>query len=51
MTTSSASGDATRNELKRLAPGPVYRIGLGEDMSLYAGIDLCASPMIPPSRR
>lgn len=35
-----ASGDATRNELKRLAPGPVYRIGYGDDMSLYAGIDL-----------
>ncbi|MDP3675532.1 MAG: TIGR01459 family HAD-type hydrolase [Novosphingobium sp.] len=34
------SGDATRNELKRVAPGPVYRIGLGEDMSVYAGIDL-----------
>lgn len=35
-----ASGDATRNELKRVAPGPVYRIGYGDDMSLYAGIDL-----------
>ena len=35
-----ASGDATRNELKRLAPGPVYRIGLGEDMGVYAGLPL-----------
>jgi HAD superfamily hydrolase (TIGR01459 family) len=34
------SGDATRNELKRLAPGPVYRIGLNEDMSIYAGLPL-----------
>lgn len=34
------SGDATRNELKRLAPGPVYRIGLNEDMSVYAGLPL-----------
>lgn len=34
------SGDATRNELKRVAPGPVYRIGLGEDMSVYAGLPL-----------
>lgn len=34
------SGDATRNELKRFAPGPVYRIGLNEDMSVYAGLDL-----------
>lgn len=38
-----ASGDATRNELKRVAPGPVYRIGLGDDMSLYDGIDLVFS--------
>ena len=38
-----ASGDATRNELKRVAPGPIYRIGLGEDMSLYDGIDLVFS--------
>ncbi len=35
-----ASGDATRNELKRVAPGPVYRIGYGDEMSLYDGIDL-----------
>jgi HAD superfamily hydrolase (TIGR01459 family) len=34
------SGDATRNELKRIAPGPVYRIGLNEDMSVYAGLPL-----------
>jgi HAD superfamily hydrolase (TIGR01459 family) len=33
-----ASGDATRNELKRFAPGPVYRIGLREDMGVYAGL-------------
>jgi HAD superfamily hydrolase (TIGR01459 family) len=37
------SGDATRTELKRFAPGPVYRIGLAEDMSVYAGIDLAFS--------
>jgi HAD superfamily hydrolase (TIGR01459 family) len=35
-----ASGDATRNELKRLAPGPVYRIGLREDMGVYSGLPL-----------
>lgn len=35
-----ASGDATRNELARLAPGPVYRIGLNEDVSVYAGLPL-----------
>jgi HAD superfamily hydrolase (TIGR01459 family) len=35
-----ASGDATRNELSRLAPGPVYRIGLNEDMGVYAGLPL-----------
>lgn len=35
-----ASGDATRNELKRLAPGPVYRIGLDEDFGVYAGLPL-----------
>ncbi len=35
-----ASGDATRNELKLVAPGPVYRIGLGEDMSVYQGLPL-----------
>src|ERR1700759_1779537 len=34
------SGDATRYELRLHAPGPVYRIGLKEDMSVYAGIDL-----------
>ena len=34
------SGDATRNELKRVAPGPIYRIGLGEDVSVYAGLPL-----------
>jgi HAD superfamily hydrolase (TIGR01459 family) len=34
------SGDATRNELKRVAPGPVYRIGLYEDMGVYAGLPL-----------
>ena len=33
-----ASGDATRNELKRVAPGPVYRIGLDEDFGVYAGL-------------
>ncbi len=35
-----ASGDATRNELKLLAPGPVYRIGLNEDFSVYTGLPL-----------
>ena len=35
-----ASGDATRNELKRFAPGPVYRIGLEEDFGTYAGLPL-----------
>ncbi len=35
-----ASGDATRNELMRLAPGPVYRIGLNEDVSVYQGLPL-----------
>ena len=35
-----ASGDATRNELKHLAPGPVYRIGLAEDFGVYAGLPL-----------
>lgn len=35
-----ASGDATRNELKRVAPGPVYRIGLKEDFDTYAGLPL-----------
>jgi HAD superfamily hydrolase (TIGR01459 family) len=35
-----ASGDATRNELKLVAPGPVYRIGLNEDTSVYQGLPL-----------
>jgi len=35
-----ASGDATRNELKRVAPGPVYRIGLDEDFGVYAGLPI-----------
>jgi HAD superfamily hydrolase (TIGR01459 family) len=35
-----SSGDATRNELKRLAPGPVYRIGLDQDFGVYAGLPL-----------
>jgi HAD superfamily hydrolase (TIGR01459 family) len=35
-----ASGDATRNELKRVAPGPIYRIGLNEDFGVYAGLPL-----------
>lgn len=35
-----ASGDATRNELRRFAPGPVYRIGPSEDMGVYAGLPL-----------
>lgn len=35
-----ASGDATRNELMHVAPGPVYRIGLSEDVSVYQGLPL-----------
>jgi HAD superfamily hydrolase (TIGR01459 family) len=35
-----SSGDATRNELKRLAPGPVYRIEYKEDRGLYEGLPL-----------
>jgi HAD superfamily hydrolase (TIGR01459 family) len=35
-----SSGDATRNELKRLAPGPVYRIEYMEDRGLYEGLPL-----------
>ena len=35
-----ASGDATRNELARLAPGPVYPIGLGGDDTVYAGLGI-----------
>lgn len=35
-----ASGDATRNELKVFAPGPVYRIGLDQDFGVYAGLSL-----------
>jgi HAD superfamily hydrolase (TIGR01459 family) len=38
-----ASGDATRNELKRVAPGPVYRIEYTEDRGLYEGLDLAFS--------
>jgi HAD superfamily hydrolase (TIGR01459 family) len=38
-----ASGDATRNELKLLAPGPVYRIGLDQDISVYADLGLTFS--------
>lgn len=34
------SGDATSRELKMHAPGPVYRIGLNEDVSVYAGLGL-----------
>ncbi|MEM8919846.1 MAG: TIGR01459 family HAD-type hydrolase [Pseudomonadota bacterium] len=35
-----ASGDATRAELQRHAPGPVYRIGPDYDDPLYHGLDL-----------
>jgi HAD superfamily hydrolase (TIGR01459 family) len=31
------SGETTRQELIRRAPGPVYRIGIAEDMSVYEG--------------
>lgn len=34
------SGDATRHELRLHAPGPVYRIGLDRDMSVYDGLNL-----------
>lgn len=34
------SGDATRFELERFAPGPVYPIGLSEDRSVYQGLAL-----------
>ncbi|MDZ4761379.1 MAG: TIGR01459 family HAD-type hydrolase [Alphaproteobacteria bacterium] len=34
------SGDATRHELQRRAPGPVYPIGLRDDRSVYEGLDL-----------
>ncbi len=34
------SGDATRFELEKFAPGPVYPIGLGDDRSVYQGLDL-----------
>jgi HAD superfamily hydrolase (TIGR01459 family) len=35
-----SSGDATRNELKRWGPGPVYHIGLEQDFGVYAGLRL-----------
>ncbi len=35
-----SSGDATREELKRVAPGPVYRIEYKEDRGLYEGLPL-----------
>jgi HAD superfamily hydrolase (TIGR01459 family) len=35
-----SSGDATRNELRRVAPGPVYRIEYVEDRGLYEGLGL-----------
>ena len=35
-----ASGDATRNELKLLAPGPVYPIGIAGDDAVYAGLGI-----------
>jgi HAD superfamily hydrolase (TIGR01459 family) len=34
------SGDVTRTELQRRAPGPAWRIGPERDAPLYAGIDL-----------
>lgn len=34
------SGEATTHELLRHAPGPVYPIGLADDMSVYAGLEL-----------
>lgn len=34
------SGDVTRAELQRRAPGPAWRIGPERDAPLYAGIDL-----------
>ncbi|MEZ5939361.1 MAG: TIGR01459 family HAD-type hydrolase [Hyphomonadaceae bacterium] len=35
-----SSGDATRDVLRKSAPGPVYPIGLPNDTSLYDGLDL-----------
>jgi HAD superfamily hydrolase (TIGR01459 family) len=35
-----ASGDVTRHELARRAPGPVYRIGLSEDDPVYRDLAL-----------
>lgn len=35
-----SSGEATRRELALRAPGPVYRIGIEDDRSLYDGLDL-----------
>ena len=35
-----ASGDATREVLTKMAPGPVYAIGLQGDNSLYEGLGL-----------
>lgn len=35
-----ASGDATRNVLAKLAPGPVYPIGIPGDDTVYAGLGI-----------
>ena len=35
-----ASGDATRNVLKQVAPGPVYPIGIAGDDTVYAGLGI-----------
>lgn len=35
-----ASGDATRNVLKQMAPGPVYPIGIPGDDTVYAGLGI-----------
>lgn len=35
-----ASGDATRNVLAKLAPGPVYPIGIAGDVAVYAGLGI-----------
>lgn len=35
-----ASGDATRNVLAKLAPGPIYPIGIAGDDTVYAGLGI-----------
>lgn len=39
------SGDATRAELAKRAPGPMFKIGPASDKSLWDGLDLELSPL------